>query len=109
MIVVGDNLHVIIFRSVRSSMCKNFGSFSFSFFSSFCPVTPGHPCHPGGCCCFFFPGEGMILIKTSKIKKKSESDDEDHGDHGGNDDNDLFTSHDQQEKEGADRGLQFPT
>ena len=28
-----------------------FSSFSLSFFSSFCPVTPGHPCHPGCCCC----------------------------------------------------------
>ena len=40
---------------------------------------------------------------------KSYSNGQDHGDHGGNDDNDLYTSHDQQEKEGADRGLQFPT
>ena len=32
-------------------MCKNFSSFSssfsFSIFSSFCPVTPGHPCNHG--------------------------------------------------------------
>ena len=32
--------------SVCVPVCKNFFS-SFSFIFSFCPVTPGHPCHPG--------------------------------------------------------------
>ena len=43
------------------------------------------------------------------VNNIGDSDDQDHGDHGGNDDHDLFTSHDQEEKEGAGGGLQFPT
>ena len=95
------------------SACKNFFSFSFS---SLCPVIPGHPCHLGDPP----PVTPVVVVVVSfswgrldfddDVNDIGDSDDQDHGDHhGGNDDHDLFTSQDQEEKEGAGGGLKFAT
>lgn len=101
-----------LFRSVRTScttfdwpvcppVCKNFFSFSFS---SLCPVTPGHPCHLGDPP----PVTPVVVVVVSSSWRRHDFDD-DVNNIGDNDDHDLFTSHDQEEKEGAGGGLQFPT
>ena len=70
-----------LFRSTRTS-CTTFGlstsppstrkiflsSFSFSFFSFFCPVTPGYPRHPCYCCCFWSSrGAGLLQMISYRI------------------------------------------